>query len=481
MKKKIRAFLEKLVAPQSKSDDMSRREFILNVLLVAAIILILLGSLVHILGEIVRPLDKETYVNDVLPLGILFAMFSFFVLLYFLSRKGFFRIASYFLIAILFLFASYMGFRWGVDLPVEILFYSTIIVMSGILISARFAFVVTFGVSAMIITVGHLHNLNIFDVNRYWSSEMWQVTDMAVASILFFTIATVSWLSNREIEKSLARARRAEADLKKERDSLEVTVEQKTKELRETEMEKITQLYRFAEFGRLSAGLFHDLMNPLNSVSLNMEKVKSQEESLLLEVNKNAIKETKANLERAISFAKKMEDFIVAVRKQISKQANKTLFSLTEETKQVINVLSYKALKANVKIIFSPSDGIETVGDAVKFNQAALNLIANAIDAYLPVSADGEKREALVSLQEENGLISFIVKDYGTGIPKENIGKIFEPFFTTKNYGMGIGLSMVKRIIEKDFNGTIKVESAVNIGTMFTIKFPKIRKNEKSH
>lgn len=71
-----------------------------------------------------------------------------------------------------------------------------------------------------------------------------------------------------------------------------------------------------------------------------------------------------------------------------------------------------------------------------------------------------------------------MVEDRGMGIPKENIEKIFEPFFTTKNFGMGIGLSMVKRIIEKDFSGTIKVESIENRCTMFTIKFPKIRKNE---
>ncbi len=470
--------LHKLIAAKSEDEDLRRKEFILNILLSISIFLFTAASIVSAIASIAHP---KSYEHDSISTVTIFAILSFFILLYFLSRKGFFHIASYFLIAVLFLFASYMGFRWGVDLPVEILFYSMIIVMSGILISARFAFIVTFGVSAMIITVGHLHNLNIFEVNRYWSSEMWRTTDMAIASILFFAIATVSWLSNREIEKSLARARRAEADLKKERDSLEITVEQKTKELRETEMDKMAQLYRFAEFGRLSAGLFHDLMNPLNAVSLNMEKVKSREENLPAQSDKNAVSESKAYLDRAISAAKNMEDFIVAVRKQISKQADKTLFSLTEETKQVVNVLSYKALKANVKITFSSSDDIETMGDAVKFNQVALNLIVNAIDAYLPISVDSEKREAIISLQEENGMINFIVKDYGIGIPKENIGKIFEPFFTTKNYGMGIGLSMVKRIIEKDFNGTIKVESAVNIGTMFTIKFPKIKKNEKSH
>ncbi len=453
-------YLYKLLEPRSKNEDLKRQEFILNILLLNSIILFIIANAVSVVNFIV--VNPEVSKNNSISIVIIFLILSFFIFLYFLSRKGFFRIASYLLIAVLFLFSSYMGFRWGVDLPVEILFYSMIIVMSGILISTRFAFIVTFGVSATIITIGHLHNLNIFEVNRYWSSEMWRVTDMAIASILFFTIATVSWLSNREIEKSLTRARRAEADLKKERDSLEITVEQKTKELREIEMDKMAQLYRFAEFGRLSAGLFHDLMNPLNAVSLNMEKVKSREENPSAHPDKGTIDETKAYLNRAISSARKMEDFIVAVRKQISKQANNALFSLTEETRQVISVLSYKALKANVKIIFSSADNIETIGNAVKFNQVALNLIVNAIDAYLPVSA-GEMREVIVSLQEKNGMISFIVEDRGVGISKENIEKIFEPFFTTKNYGMGIGLSMVKRIIEKDFSGTIKAESEENL------------------
>lgn len=469
-------YLYKLLEPRSKNEDLKRQEFILNILLLNSIILFIIANAVSVINFIV--VNSEVSKNNSISLITLFLILSFFIFLYFLSRKGFFRVASYLLIAVLFFLASYMGFRWGVDLPAEILFYSMIIVISGILVNTRFAFIATFSIIAMIIIMGHLHNLDMIDIDRHWSNETWRITDMIVASILFFIIATVSWLSNREIEKSLARARRAEADLKKERDSLEITVDQKTKELREIEVDKMAQLYRFAEFGRLSAGLFHDLMNPLNAVSLNMEKVKSREENLPVQSDKNAIDETKAYLNRAISSARKMEDFIVAVRKQISKQANNALFSLTEETRQVISVLSYKALKANVKIIFSLSDNIETIGNAVKFNQVALNLIANAIDAYLPVST-GEMREVIVSLQEKNGMISFIVEDRGIGISKENIEKIFEPFFTTKNYGMGIGLSMVKRIIEKDFSGTVKVESEENKGTAFIIKFPKIRKNEQ--
>lgn len=386
--------LYKLLAVKSEDEDSRRKEFILNILLFSSIFLFVAANIISVIASVVHP---ESYNHNSISAIILFIILSFFIFLYFLSRKGFFRIASYLLITVLFLLASYMGYRWGVDVNASLLFYVLAIVVSSILISTRFSFVMTALVSLAIFIIGYYQINNILHPNLYWKTEIFGMTDIFMLVIIFFIIATVSWLSNREIEKSLVRARRAEADLKKERDSLEITVQQKTNELREIEMDKMAQLYRFAEFGRLSAGLFHDLMNPLNAVSLNMEKVKSRGENLSVQPDKIAMDETKAYLDRAISAAKNMEDFIVAVRKQISKQANKESFSLTEEIRQVISVLSYKALKANIKIVFSSSGNIETIGDAVKFNQVALNLIANAIDAYLPASA-GEMREVIVSL-----------------------------------------------------------------------------------
>jgi signal transduction histidine kinase len=175
-----------------------------------------------------------------------------------------------------------------------------------------------------------------------------------------------------------------------------------------------------------------------------------------------------------------MEDFVIAVRRQILKNGNRSLFSAADELKQVIDVLSYKAVKENIKIIFSPlrNDSVEVFGDAIKFNQIALNLIANAIDSYLEnKKPDGgshlKNREVIVSLSREKETIVLTVRDHGSGIPKENLNKIFEPFFTTKQSGMGIGLSMVKRIVEKDFNGTVKVASEANKGATFTVIIPQ--------
>lgn len=135
-------------------------------------------------------------------------------------------------------------------------------------------------------------------------------------------------------------------------------------------------------------------------------------------------------------------------------------------------MLAHRAQKSNVVVKFSDSGDVKFYGDAIKFNQIILNLVANAIDSYMLKT--GGRREVLVSLSNAGGRAEISVRDYGAGISKENLPKIFDPFFTTKGHerGTGIGLSIVKRIVEKDFGGSIEVKSKENKGSEFVVKFP---------
>ncbi|MDP1884297.1 MAG: HAMP domain-containing sensor histidine kinase [Candidatus Moranbacteria bacterium] len=468
---KIIVFLKKTVTPVSSDEDKARREFIANILLLSSIFLIFaafIANLIYQLG------------NTQPSLAAKFILIPFFLLvaLYVLSRKGYFYYSSFLLLFTLFLFASAMGYYWGVDLEVELFIYVLVVVMSGILISARASFVAMCCVNAFLIITGFLHGTQTVIPDRSWrTAELWDFGEISMTSVIFLTIATVSWLSNREIEKSLRRARRSEAELRKERDSLEITVEKRTRELKEVQLAEMAHLYRFAEFGRLSAGLFHDLINPLNAVSLNMEKVK------IRDCYKNEVDEAKNYLDKSIVAVRKMQDFVAAVRKQISHQAeDKSSIPLHEEIRQVVDILAHKALQNDIEIKFSFSSDINIFGNAIKFNQVAMNLVNNAIDAYSgfdgKFDAKNKTREVSITLDEEDGVVSLVVQDNGAGISENNMRRIFEPFFSTKNSnkGAGIGLSLVKRIVEEDFNGTISVESRENIGTKFTVKFNKIKK-----
>lgn len=468
----IKHFFEKLVLPISQDEDGARSEFILNIFLAAVIGLSFVSFTINLIDWF---RNKETAISA----GVMFIIFSFFIFLYFLSRKGFFILASFIFLGVLFLLVSYVAIIYGVDLPEGVLTYALVIIMSGILISTRFAFCVAFIVVFITLLFGYFQIHFFLPMDYSWRTEATSIGNIIMIGILFSVIATVSWLSNREIEKSLARARRSEVDLKKERDSLEITVEARTRELKETQAEKMTQLYRFAEFGRLSSGLFHDLINPLTAVSLNIEKVKNMEEvrahvkSVEEKTGAVPISELSEYVSKAISAAKKMEDMVSAVRKQLSRQETKSLFSVNEEIAQALEVLSYKAKKSCVAIRLFSREDLKTYGDAVKFNQVALNLIANAIDAYLPAIAP--PATITMSLSKEGGMIIFEVKDRGIGISEENKPRLFDPFFTTKEegYGLGIGLSIVKRIVEKDFGGSIEVASREGEGSTFTVKFPQ--------
>jgi signal transduction histidine kinase len=469
--KTIISWLFSLVEPRSsKNEDYRRREFILNIILLGS--LLLSGFVfLDVLYRLFVQQGGEYKGNS--PIFI-FTIFVVFLVLYVFSRKGFAIQASFVLIGIYLVPTTYALYLWGADLPQALLTYALIIVISGILIGTWFAYFITFVISCFLL------GLTFFQVNLivlpklYWRDETLQLNDSFVAIVTLSIIAIVSWLSNREIEKSLRRARRSEADLKKERDSLEVKVEERTRELKQAQMEKMSQLAHFAEFGKLSSGLLHDLANPLTALSLNLGRLK--------DVYAQEVSGMKLHVNQALEAAKRMEDFVKAARKQIQQQETMVNFSPAEEILQVIQILEYRAKSEGVQVNFKGDIRVVTYGNFLKFSQVMANLISNAIDAYAGESYRDRSKEVEIRLKRENDTLFITVRDFGMGIAEENLGRIFDPFFTTKTFekGTGIGLSISKEIIEKDFGGHISVASAAGRWTLFTVEIPIVVKEDGS-
>ena len=106
--------------------------------------------------------------------------------------------------------------------------------------------------------------------------------------------------------------------------------------------------------------------------------------------------------------------------------------------------------------------------DRTQLIRVVTNLVKNAVQAV-----DKEKNPAvLVTVTEEEGRACLVVSDNGVGISEENKDKVFEPKFTTKSSGMGLGLAMVKNIVES-CGGSIEFTSKLNKGTIFKVHFPK--------
>lgn len=446
------------------SENENRQKVILDILLFFSIIIFVIINIIRIIDHIIYSEERG------LPLWSTILILAFLFWLTKLSRQEKIRLAS---ILLIFLYSLPMVFClmvWGADLPAGLLLCVLVITMSVVLLGAKSAFTVTFIISGFLISLTGLQSQKILIVQDYWRQENNQIGDAIVYSLLLIISAGISWLFAHGITQSLARAQKSEMALRDERDSLEVKVEKRTKELRQAEQEKINQLYRLAEFGRLSSGIFHDLINPLTAVSLNLEQVKGEAGNK--ELTNKEILRAKSYLNQALLATHKMEGLIAGVKKQIQKENGPIAFTPSREITEIIQILTYKARNANVLIDFIGEDDLIFIGDPIKFGQIIINLLANAIDASESYSAS---QTIKIKLAQKDSELTITVQDQGSGIAPENINKIFEPFFSTKTksgQGLGIGLATTKDIIEKNFGGTIRVISQLGEGSLFTVSLP---------
>lgn len=459
---KLKKFFNSLLQVKINNEERRRQTLILNILL--------LSSIIFLIGiNIIRAIDTIKSGGDRgLSLIVTILILLFFSGLFYISRRGKSQLATYLFIGAYYLPTFYFAYRWGADLPAVLLLSVLVIIMSGVLISANFAWVSTGIVSLVLFSLTYLQFKGYILLNSYWRAERHETSDMISYIIIFGVIAAVAWLYAREIEKSLKRAHLSEQALREERDSLEVKVQERTKQIRELEMDKITQLYRLAEFGRLSSGIFHDLINPLTAVGLSLEQIK----------NDPNFKSTNNYLEQAFRATGKMENFIKSLKKQITGTNSKKYFSVNSEINETLQILSYKIIKSKVSLDIKVTNEVQLYGDPLKFGQIIANLISNATEACLATN-DGNRNKIKLNVSTEKEKTTIKISDNGIGIKPENRDNIWEAFFSTKNgddCGLGIGLASVKNIIEKDFNGKIDFTSD-SMGTSFYLEFPHLSKN----
>lgn len=444
------------------ADERRRRSYILNIILIGSIILLAWAD-ICILKHSLNPHIKHR--------GISFGNFSLilllFIFIYVLFKRGHITLSSYMLILSYYLGATYGSYHWGVSVPSILLSYALIITMASILLGSTFGFSITTIIFITLLICG-FKELTSAAIPS-WKYEALEMGDIIFYSIILMIIMLISWLWNRETEKSLARALESEKSLQNERDMLEIKIEQRTEELKRLQFERVSELYHFAKFGKLSGGLFHDLVNPLSSIALNIENIDSSFH--------NELPDIKENIERSLKASRKMERFINAAKRQLRVQDFYENFSLNEIIKDALLLVNYKAMKNEVKLHFKASKDIKTFNNPIKFQQIVTNLISNAIDAY--EGCDIKPEDKIVNIElfsDEINNATLIVSDNGHGIKQEIKDKIFNPFFTTKTHykGMGLGLSTTKHIVEKDFEGIISIKEQLENGACFIVTFPLI-------
>ncbi len=212
---------------------------------------------------------------------------------------------------------------------------------------------------------------------------------------------------------------------------------------------------RLKALGELSAGMAHEIRNPLGSIRGTAEILCDAfpPEHKYAEFTAILVKEVDR-------LNQVLEDFLRFVRPEPSAQA-RFLPALT--LREVLQLAEVHARTAKVDIVTEIQNLPEVEGESGQFKQVFMNLILNAVQA---MTNGGQLH---VSTETCNNWVVCRFVDNGPGIPKENLERIFNPFFTTKQEGTGLGLAITSRIVE-NAGGRIKVESKEGEGTTFTLK-----------
>lgn len=217
---------------------------------------------------------------------------------------------------------------------------------------------------------------------------------------------------------------------------------------------------RLAALGRVTAGVAHEVKNPLNSMRLWLENLK---ESLPPEQDgnaKQAVQVLDKEIDRLDAVVKRFLDFTRPMEVRLEAT------QLSDLLKEVLEVAQPQMQKLNVHVAqLLPIDVPEVYVDRALLKQAVLNLVLNAGEAM----PNGGQLRLVLSRRGEMAEIS--VGDTGKGIPPEHRQRIFQLFFTTRPGGSGIGLASTFRIVQL-LNGSIDFTSEVGKGTIFRIELP---------
>ena len=317
---------------------------------------------------------------------------------------------------------------------------------------------------------------------------------IAIALLFAFILYFIISYRNKQKDYSLLQAQKEKIDDQK------LLIEKALEDLKLTQAQLI-QSEKLASLGELTAGIAHEIQNPLNFVNnfsdvtlelikeIEEERNKNPEERDAKLVSDNLI-DIALNLEKISHHGKRANAIVMGMlqhsRSNTGKKEKTNLNALAEEFLR----LSYHGLRAKdktfnaiLKTDFDPSIGKINIIPQ-EFGRVILNLLTNAFYAVnekkqkLLINSNGtlisgEKYEPTVSLTTKKigHHIKICISDNGNGIPKSAIDKIFQPFFTTKpsGQGTGLGLSLSYDIIKNGHGGEIEVQTNENEGATFTI------------
>lgn len=269
------------------------------------------------------------------------------------------------------------------------------------------------------------------------------------------------------------RVRERTKDLSRAVSQLQAEVDERERaeaHLRRTQ-EELIQASKLAALGRLSAGLSHELNQPLTAIRGYAENARvflAREDQGMAD----------ANLGRIAEMSERMARIIRNLRTYARNESvGERPIVVQQPIRDALVLLDSELRKAGVEVVLDLGEADHwVIGGDVRLQQVFVNLLSNALDAM----KDVELRRLEVRVAAAEDAVSVAVSDSGSGIAQDDLARVFDPFFTTKDVGQGTGLGLsISYGIVKAFGGRIEVKSDPDRGTTFTVKLrPAERQRE---
>ncbi len=250
-----------------------------------------------------------------------------------------------------------------------------------------------------------------------------------------------------------------------------LTIEQAMRQVRlhadKRELSRRAQMAeKLAAVGTMTAGLSHEIRNPLNAAALQLAVLERRIRKLARDAQTPLLEPLQLVGDEIKRLDHILEDFLQFAR---PRDFQPHPIQVPTVLTKVLDLLEGDAERRAVRLTRELNDVPPVLGDEERLRQVVMNLALNALDA---AGRGGTVRVSCRLEAPDDADVSIHVDDSGPGIPAEVRDRIFEPFFTTKAQGSGLGLSIVHAIVTQH-QGTITVEDAPNGGARFTLRLPR--------
>ncbi|MDF1591714.1 MAG: ATP-binding protein [Desulfobacterales bacterium] len=403
---------------------------------------LLLGSTIILqLGESASPLAPPLLLLYGLIAGIFLLSFTYAVILKYVKRGILF---TYIQISIDTVVVSLIIFVTGCYSSIFSFLYLVIIIYSSMLLFRRGSMImaalcsIQYGIMLDLEFYGILKPLNAAGVTLsaadYAGSHV--LYKIMITMVACFAVAILSSLLSEEERKT-----------KKELAAME---------------DHVKRVEKLAVVGEMAAGLAHEIKNPLASLTGSIQLLSED-----IDYNPQHERLMQIVLREADRLSSLASNFLLFAKPPAGKTEAIDLGKVLSEVVELLDKTTKKGRDVSVTKTVTPNVWVQM--DAGHLRQILWNLLLNAAEAI-----DGSGRIQIQLYPSKSRFACIEISDDGCGMTRETLESIFDPFFTTKPGGTGLGLSIVHSILES-YNGWLEVESKINEGTTFTLKFRLIR------